>query len=81
MFVSDGTGNVTLRTCSVGSLNGAETCHIHMKNFRSENVLFCDQCQQNLCNTSNAAYSNLLVLIMTLYVTIIMASHSFHNIP
>jgi hypothetical protein len=81
MFVSDGNGNVTFRTCSVGSLNGAETCHIHMKNFRMENVLFCEQCQENLCNTSNTAHSNFLVLFMALCFSVLVISLIFHNVP
>ncbi|PNF32831.1 hypothetical protein B7P43_G04332 [Cryptotermes secundus] len=81
LVLNYGSGNVTFRTCSVGKLNGAETCHMHMKNFLSENVLFCEQCQQNLCNMSNAAHSNFLVLFMTSCTAVFMMSLSFHNVP
>ncbi|XP_069699742.1 uncharacterized protein [Periplaneta americana] len=59
----DGTQNITIRTCSVREIRGLKTCNLMENKLRTE-MVFCEQCESSLCNTSSVMFSSALLCVI-----------------
>ncbi|KAJ9595739.1 hypothetical protein L9F63_013058 [Diploptera punctata] len=63
LIINDGEEDVIYRTCSMSDIGGEETCEKHKENLGNGSLVFCQQCDSRLCNTSNFINFNFQLLL------------------
>ncbi|PSN48248.1 hypothetical protein C0J52_03032 [Blattella germanica] len=71
LIVKNGDENVVFRTCSMSEIDGMDTCERHRQNIGNDSIVFCEQCNSRLCNSSDTASVSLLLLLSSIFAILL----------